>query len=123
MDWKSGHQTACFVAPVREPEQKEPDFQFYHVPYVAHWAINLRRWQMKKDSREFEFLLQRIPEEEIRHRIRQKKTWRGSKIALLRELVVRRLSEILTQGMWHKTYWRHDSRTGRDYLMERTEYV
>lgn len=123
MDWKSGHQTACSTAPVREPEQKEPPFEFYQVPYVAHWAINVRKWQLRRDSREFNFLLERIPEEDIRESIRGKKTLKATKLALVRELVVRRMSEILTQGMWHKTTWKHDSRTGRDYLLGRTEYI
>mmetsp|Transcript_8064 Transcript_8064/g.15108 ORF Transcript_8064/g.15108 Transcript_8064/m.15108 type:complete len:554 (-) Transcript_8064:47-1708(-) len=123
LDWKSGHQTACSVAPVREPEEKEREFEFYQVPYVAHWAINVRKWPMKRDSREFNFLLERIPEEEIRESIKGKKTWKATKLALVRELVVRRMSEILTQGVWHKTTWKHDPRTGRDYLLERTEYI
>lgn len=123
LDWKSGHQTACALAPVREPEKQEEEFVFYQVPYVCHWAINVRRWQIKRDSREFDFLLNRIPEEESRNRILGKKSWKAMKLALLRELVVRRMSEILTQGMWHKTNWRHDPRTGRDYLLDRTEYV
>ena len=52
LDWKSGHQTAC--TPMRLPVTPvtEERFQFYEVPYVAHWAINLQNWKIKNNSKE-----------------------------------------------------------------------
>lgn len=121
-DWKSGHQTACAHVNARPAEPEEEQFIFYDVPYVAHWAINVRRWGMQRESREFEFLLSKLPEE-AQHFIRGRKQWRRVKIALARELAVRRMAEILTQGQWEKTDWKQDRRTGRDYLVGRSDYV
>lgn len=120
-DWKAGHQTACSAATRQESPPAE-HFTFYDIPYIAHWAINLRRWTVQRESREFEFLLSRLPES-AREFIKGRRHWRSMKVALARELVVRRMAEILTQGQWEKTSWKHDRRTGRDYLVDRSSYV
>lgn len=123
-DWKSGHQTACAVAPAHNPTEQieEHQFQYYHIPYVAHWAINLRRWSIKPDSKEFKFLLSRIPDED-KPKISNNTSWPATKLALAKELAVRRMAEILTQGMWHKVHWKLDPATGREYLTDRTQYI
>ena len=52
-DWKSGHQTACAPAAVTCPQSVDEHFQFYEIPYVAHWAINLEDWKIRSDSKEY----------------------------------------------------------------------
>ena len=52
LDWKSGHQTACTPMVQRQLPVTEEHFQFYEVPYVAHWAINLQNWKIKSNSKE-----------------------------------------------------------------------
>mmetsp|Transcript_13256 Transcript_13256/g.22944 ORF Transcript_13256/g.22944 Transcript_13256/m.22944 type:complete len:609 (+) Transcript_13256:63-1889(+) len=123
LDWKSGHQTACSPALPREPVKEEETFTFYHVPYVAHWAINLGSWNLRQGSREHDFLLSKVDDEDAKKRINKEKTWHGLKVALAKELAIRRMAEVLTQGVWKKTRWRQDRQTQRDYLVERTEYI
>ena len=54
LDWRSGHQTACApaIAELQRGEE-ERSFQFYEVPYVARWAINLKDWKLRSDSKEY----------------------------------------------------------------------
>lgn len=122
LDWRSGHQTACVATVSKKEEKEEPDFQFYHLPYVARWAINVKRWPIQRGGKEFTFLLSRIPEEPIREYIAGL-PWREAKVALAKELAVRRLAEIMTQAMWHKVQWKHDDASDRDYLADREHYV
>jgi len=122
LDWKSGHQTACILRTVSDAPS-ESSFQFYEVPYVARWAINLERWDLEVESREFSFLLDQLPDDGIRHRIRETKPWSSCKIALAKELAVRRLAEIMTQAVWSKVRWHHDEETDRDFLVDREHYV
>lgn len=124
LDWKSGHQTACVgTCQVPDKNTEEARFQFYDVPYVAHWAINLERWNVEAESKEFAFLLSRIPDEETRKQIASKTPWSAAKVALAKELAVRRMAEILTQAIWKKVQWQHDDETERDFLVEREEYI
>jgi len=74
-------------------------------------------------SKEFEFLLSKIPEEDIREGITKQKPWHQVKLALAKELAVRRMAEAMMQGRWDKTYWKHDKQTGRDFLTKRQEYI
>mmetsp|Transcript_9409 Transcript_9409/g.17403 ORF Transcript_9409/g.17403 Transcript_9409/m.17403 type:complete len:462 (-) Transcript_9409:19-1404(-) len=123
LDWKSGHQTACSrVAPCPKRAEEET-FQFYEVPYVVRWAINLERWRVSADSREYAFLLSRIPDADARRRIASQPSWSTVKLALAKELAVRRMAEVLTQAIWTKVQWRHDPDTDRDFLVQREEYV
>lgn len=103
--------------------KKEQPFQFYHLPYLARWAINLRRWQLEPGGKEFDFLLSRLDSDEVCARILAHKRWADKKLALAKELAVRRMVEIMTQAMWHKVKWRHDQQTGRDFLVDREQYV
>eukprot|EP00439_Symbiodinium_sp_Y106_P059971 s419_g8.t2 len=122
-DWKSGHQTACVrVAPAALPAE-DKDFQLYEVPYVVRWAINLEQWRMSADSKEYAFLLSRIPDNDARKRIASSKSWSAAKLSLAKELAVRRMAEVLTQAIWTKVQWRHDSTTDRDFLLQKEEYV
>eukprot|EP00931_Biecheleriopsis_adriatica_P117009 TRINITY_DN92575_c0_g1_i1.p1 TRINITY_DN92575_c0_g1~~TRINITY_DN92575_c0_g1_i1.p1 ORF type:complete len:453 (+),score=89.24 TRINITY_DN92575_c0_g1_i1:124-1482(+) len=126
LDWKSGHQTACVPSASAEAPSKpraEEGFQLYEVPYVVRWAINLRRWNITADSKELSFLLSRLPDDASRQRIASMRPWSAAKVALARELAVRRMAEVLTQAIWTKVKWRHDEETERDYLIEREEYV
>ncbi|CAE7528220.1 unnamed protein product [Symbiodinium natans] len=122
-DWKSGHQTACSRVAPPVAKAEDTDFQFYEVPYVVRWAINLERWRMTADSREYAFLLSRIPDDDARKRIASSKSWSALKVSLAQELAVRRMAEVLTQAIWTKVQWRHDPAADRDYLLQREEYV
>lgn len=123
LDWKSGHQTACTPIVQRQLPVTEERFQFYEVPYVAHWAINLQNWKIKSNSKEYAFLLSRIPDADVRRQITTQRSWPQAKLALAKELAVRRMAEILTQAMWTKVSWKHEDITDRDFLRNREEYV
>lgn len=123
LDWKSGHQTACSPSLPKPAPTEEETFTFYHVPYVAHWAINLSAWNLKQGSREYDFLLSKVTEQAAIRRITKQKTWHGFKVALAKELAVCRMAEVLTQGIWQKTHWKHDRQTDREYLVDRNEYI
>ncbi|CAK9079091.1 unnamed protein product [Durusdinium trenchii] len=124
LDWRSGHQTACTPVIAQPPvTEVERSFQFYEVPYVARWAINLQRWKLRSDSKEYAFLLSRVPDEAARRRIATQGSWPQVKLALAKELTVRRMAEILTQAIWTKVEWTHQNATDRDYLLNREEYV
>jgi len=123
LDWRSGHQTACSSCVPAEPVKEESLFQFYHTPCVARWAINLATWHLEPDSQEFSFLLGRIEDEEARARITASTPWSAVKKALAKELAVRRLAEVMTQAMWHKVRWKRDLATGREFLVDREEYI
>lgn len=78
--------------------EAEPNrFQFYEVPYVARWAIDLKAWQLRSDGKEFAFLLSRIPDAAVRRHIQSRCSWPEVKLALVKELMVRRMAEVLTQ--------------------------
>lgn len=143
LHWKAGHRTSCTAAAAaaggcqgaeaaahscslqQNPPTDEP-FQYFHVPYVVHWAINLESWGLEQGSREFEFLLARLPDKASRASIKTAAAaegGRGARSALARELAVRRLAEVTTQAMWHKVEWRRDEAADRDYLSSRTPYI
>ncbi|CAE7676162.1 unnamed protein product [Symbiodinium sp. KB8] len=122
-DWKSGHQTACVRAAPPALPAEDKDFQLYEVPYVVRWAINLEQWRMAADSKEYAFLLSRIPDNDARKRIASSKSWSAAKLSLAKELAVRRMAEVLTQAIWMKVQWRHDSTADRDFLLQKEEYV
>ena len=46
-----------------------------------------------------------------------------AKLALAKELAVRRMAEILTQALWTKVDWRHEDATDRDFLLNKEEYI
>lgn len=122
LDWHSGHQTAC-CATVPDDLPEERLFEFYQVHHVAHWAVNLRQWQLEPNSQELRYLLGRIKDKEALMRITSATPFSALKRALAKELVVRRLAEVMTQAMWHKVRWKRDPMTGREFLVEREEYI
>jgi len=69
------------------------DFKFYDLPHIARWAVDLSKWAIQRDSKEFEFLLNRIPEE-ARSAVSEQSCWRHVKVALAKELIVRRMAEM-----------------------------
>lgn len=124
LDWHSGHQTACSAPSAgSKDDAEERSFQFYHLPYIAHWAINLKHWQLRRDSKEFAFLIGRITCEDARQRILGQSSWSAVKVSLAKELAARRLAEIMTQAVWQKVQWMHDEATDRDFLIDREHYI
>lgn len=94
---------------------------FYHIPHVARWAVDVRSWGIQRESRECRFLLGLLPDEDrelIFHM-----AWDEAKRRVLKELLIRRMAEVLTQGMWKRVRWKHDEETDRDFLVEREQYV
>jgi len=123
-DWRSGHQTACTAAAIPEPREEAERFQFYEVRYVARWAVNVRRWPIRPNSREHKFLLSRLPESAQECLEKATSSWPEFKRELAKELMIRRLAEVIgTQGLWHKVKWARDEQSERDYLTEREEYI
>lgn len=56
----------------------------------------------------YAFLLSRIPDADVRRQITAQRSWMQAKLALAKELAVRRMAEILTQawrGGFARPWW------------------
>lgn len=123
-DWRSGHQTACsppvLACPPAQPDA-EDRFEYFQVPHVARWIVDLQKWKLDPGGREFRFLRGTLPEE--MRKWLDGLSWPDAKVALAKELAVRRMAEVMTQAMWHKVRWKHDEHSDRDYLVSRDDYI
>lgn len=99
----------------------EARFEYFQVPHVARWVVDLREWNLEPSGPEFRFLRGTLPDE-TRNWL-DGLAWPGAKLALAKELAVRRMAEVMTQAMWHKVRWRHDEESDRDYLLTRDDYI
>lgn len=99
----------------------EVRFEYFQVPHVARWCVDVQNWRLEPGSPEFRFLQRALPDE--MRKWLDGLAWPNAKVALAKELAVRRMAEVMTQAIWHKVRWRHDEESDRDYLISRDDYI